>query len=42
MVAGLHIHIQNRMMKPLVIVLSGAGGDGGGELTNVQCKAIEN
>jgi hypothetical protein len=25
MVGGIHIHIQNRTMKPLPIVLSGAG-----------------
>jgi hypothetical protein len=42
MVDGPHIHIQNRMMKPLAIALSGAGVvcgggsvDGGGDLTNV-------
>jgi hypothetical protein len=49
MVEGLHTHIQNRTIKPFDIVLSGMGrglqervGDGGGNLTNVQCKAIEN
>jgi hypothetical protein len=40
MINGLHIHIQNRTMKPLAIALSEAGrglqgGDGGGNLTNV-------
>jgi hypothetical protein len=40
MVDGLHILIQNRTMKPLVIALVGMGrwfqgvGDGGGNLTN--------
>jgi hypothetical protein len=43
----LHIHIQNKTMKPLAIALSGAGrglqgGDGKGDLTNVHCKAIRN
>jgi hypothetical protein len=51
MVDGLHKHIQNRMKKPLAIALSGVekclrgcvwGGDGGKELTNVQCKALQN
>jgi hypothetical protein len=45
MVDGLHIHIQNRMMKPLATALSGVGreskgGDCGGNLTNVQCKPV--
>jgi hypothetical protein len=44
MVGGLHMHIQNKTMKPFAIALSGAGkgsrGDGGGDLTNVQCKPI--
>jgi hypothetical protein len=50
MLDGFHIHTQNRRMKPLAIALSGAGrglwgglgGDGGGDLTNVQCKPIQN
>jgi hypothetical protein len=45
MVNGLHIHIQNRTMKPPAITSSGAGrglkkGDCGGDLTNVRCKPI--
>jgi hypothetical protein len=43
-VDGLHIHIQNKTMKPLTIALSGQGGvrggDGGGDLTNLQYKPI--
>jgi hypothetical protein len=48
MVDGFHILIYNRTKKPLVIVLSGAGRrvegqrDGGGVLTNVQCKPFWN
>jgi hypothetical protein len=47
MVDGLHIHIKNRMMKPLAIALIEAGrgllrGDVGGNPTNIQCKAIHN
>jgi hypothetical protein len=30
-VDGLHILLQNRIKKPLAIVLSGVGGDQGGE-----------
>jgi hypothetical protein len=42
-VDGPPIHIQNRTMKPLAIALNGeGGGDGGDDLTNVQCKAIGN
>jgi hypothetical protein len=43
MADGLHIRIQNRTVKPLEIVLSGAGrrsrrGDGGGSLDlHVHC-----
>jgi hypothetical protein len=41
MVDGLHL--QNRTVKPLVVALSGLKGrDGGGNLTNVQCKPIWN
>jgi hypothetical protein len=45
MVDGLHILIQNRTKKPLVIVLSGVGKglrvrDCGGVLTNVQYNVI--
>jgi hypothetical protein len=40
------LHIRNRTMKPILVALSGAGrkwrGDGGGDLTNVQCKSIWN
>jgi hypothetical protein len=40
MTDGLHMHIQNRKMKLLAIALSGvgkwSGGDGRGDLTNVQ------
>jgi hypothetical protein len=48
MVDGLHMHIRNRTMKPPAVVLSRAGRglqkgrDGGGDLTNVHCKAIQN
>jgi hypothetical protein len=47
MVDGLHILIQNRSKKPLAVALSGAGRwlrgrDGGGDLTNVQYKPIQN
>jgi hypothetical protein len=47
MVNGLHIHIQNRTRKPLAFHLSGVWrglrrGYGGGNLTNVQCKPIQN
>jgi hypothetical protein len=50
LVDTLHIHIQNSMMKPLEIALSGVGrslqgaegGDGGGNLTNVLCETIQN
>jgi hypothetical protein len=38
MVDGLHIHIQNRMMKPLATAVKW-GGKGGYNLTNVQYKA---
>jgi hypothetical protein len=49
-VDGLHIHIRNRMMKPLAVALLNpwggdcrvVGGDGGGHLTNRQCKLIHN
>jgi hypothetical protein len=39
-----HIHIQNRMMKPLETALSGVerGEDCGRDLTNIQCKIIQN
>jgi hypothetical protein len=42
MVDGLYIHIQNRSIKPLEIVLRGVGrvlgqGKTGGELTNKKC-----
>jgi hypothetical protein len=46
MVGGLHIHIQNRTMKPLAIALVGQervcvwGGDVGTNFTNVQYKTI--
>jgi hypothetical protein len=42
MVDGLRISILHRMMKFLVTVLNGVGRHGGGDLTNVQCKAIGN
>jgi hypothetical protein len=47
MVDGLRIHMGNRTMKPLAIALSGEGmslrwSDVGGDLTNVQCKPIQN
>jgi hypothetical protein len=47
MIDGLHIHKGSKMTKPLAIALSGLGrglwqGDGGGDLTNIQCKAIQN
>jgi hypothetical protein len=47
MVDGLHIHIQNRTIKPLAIALRWVGRgsrqrDCGGNLTNVQCKPILN
>jgi hypothetical protein len=50
MVDGIHIPIQNNMMKLLSVVLTGVGrglpgvggGGGGSDLTNVQCKAIWN
>jgi hypothetical protein len=46
MTDGLHIPIQNRIMKPLGIALSGVrgdwGGDYGGNLINVQCEALQN
>jgi hypothetical protein len=47
MVDRLHILVQNTTMKPLLIVLSGAGResrgrDGRGDLTNVQYKPIWN
>jgi hypothetical protein len=46
MVEWLHIHTCNRTTKPLAIALSGMGrglwGDSGGDLTDVQCKAIGN
>jgi hypothetical protein len=35
------LHIRNRMMKPLAIALHGMVG-GGGNLTNVQFKPIQN
>jgi hypothetical protein len=46
-VDGLHILRQNRTMKLLAIPLSGVGRswggrDGGGEITNVQHKPIQN
>jgi hypothetical protein len=41
-VDGLHIHIQNRTMNLLAIALSGAGREFGGDLTDIQCKAIQN
>jgi hypothetical protein len=47
MVDRLHIHIWNWTMKPLAIVLRGAGkglgmGRWWGDLTNVLCKPIQN
>jgi hypothetical protein len=43
MVDGLHIHIQNRMMKPLAVVFKvGKEGVGGANITNVQCKVTQN
>jgi hypothetical protein len=46
MVDGLHILIWNSTKKPLAIALNEEGGGGGGEgrcdLTNVQCKPIQN
>jgi hypothetical protein len=45
---GWIIHKGNRTIKHPVIALSGTGGgcrgwgDGGGHLTNVQCKVIQN
>jgi hypothetical protein len=47
MADGLHIHIGNRPMKSLAIVLSGLGRelrgrDDGGDLINVQYKPIWN
>jgi hypothetical protein len=47
MVGGLHILIRNRKMKSLEVALSGTGRElrgrnGGGNLNNVQYKAIWN
>jgi hypothetical protein len=44
MVDGFHIHIRNRMMKPLAITEGGAGRGWeesvGDDLTNIQYKTI--
>jgi hypothetical protein len=47
MVNGLHVLTWNSTKKPLPITLSGVrkgsrGGDGGGDLTNVQYKSVWN
>jgi hypothetical protein len=46
MVNGLHIYVWDKTIKPFATVLSGVGGveggDGGGDLTYVQYKAIWN
>jgi hypothetical protein len=47
MVDGLHILVGNKTKKLLMIALNGVGRglrgrDGGRDLTNVQCKPIQN
>jgi hypothetical protein len=46
MVDGFHIHTSYRRMNPLAIPLSGVwrglGRDGGGDITNIQCRVIQN
>jgi hypothetical protein len=47
MVDGLCVFIWNRTMKPLANAVSGSGKDlrgedGGSDLTNVQCKSVQN
>jgi hypothetical protein len=46
MIHGLHLYIQKRKMKPLTIPLTGTEGkcgeSSGDDLTNVQCKPIQN